>query len=105
VTTTLMNADQAATFRTLGVKLAKTNGYTPEQSSGLYISDGDSIDWMWSNQGIWAYTFEMYPTQSGQGGFYPPASVILAQTARNKEASLEIAEYADCPPKVIGKHC
>jgi carboxypeptidase T len=104
-TTALLNADQEATFRTLGVQLAKTNGYTPEQSSDLYISDGDSIDWMWSNQGIWAYTFEMYPTVSGQGGFYPPASVIPAQTVRNKEASLEIAEYADCVYRVIGKHC
>jgi len=104
-TTPLLNADQEATFRTLGTQLAKTNGYKPEQSSDLYISDGDSIDWMWSNQGIWAFTFEMYPTASGQGGFYPPASVIPAQTARDKEASLEIAEYADCPYRVIGKHC
>jgi len=103
--TPLLNTDQEATFRTLGTKMAKTNGYTPEQSSDLYVSDGDSIDWMWSNQGIWAFTFEMYPTVSGQGGFYPSASVIPAQTARNKEASLEIAEYADCPYRVIRKVC
>jgi carboxypeptidase T len=102
-TATGLSADQEATFRTLGVQLAGTNGYTPEQASDLYISDGDSIDWMWAAEGIFAYTFEMYPTSSAQGGFYPPDEVIAAQTSRNREASLQIAEYADCPYRIIGK--
>ena len=46
-TTTGMNADQNNTFATLGRQLAATNGYTPEQSSDLYITDGDSLDWLW----------------------------------------------------------
>jgi hypothetical protein len=102
-TTTGMGADQEATFRTLGIQMANTNGFTPEQSSDLYIADGTSIDWMWGNQGIWAYTLELYPTSSSGGGFYPPDEVIPAQTSRNREASLMIAEYADCPYRVIGK--
>ena len=87
---------------TIGVQMANTNGYTPEQSSDLYIADGTSIDWMWGNQGIWAYTFEMYPA-SGGGGFYPPDEVIPAQTSRNREAVLRLSEYADCPYRAIGK--
>ncbi len=83
--------------------MAATNGYTPEQSSDLYIADGTSIDWMWGNHGIWAYTFEMYPGSSGGGGFYPPDEVIPAQTTRNREAVLMLAEYADCPYRAIGK--
>ncbi|MDG6101768.1 zinc carboxypeptidase [Dactylosporangium aurantiacum] len=98
-----LDADQEATFRTLGVQLAGTNGYTPEQASDLYITDGSIDDWMWGDQRIWSYTFEMYPGSSGGGGFYPPDEVIAAQTALNREASLQIAEYADCPYRVIGK--
>jgi carboxypeptidase T len=96
-------ADQQAVFATLGQQMAATNGYTPEQASDLYIADGVSIDWMWGNQGIFSYTFEMYPTSSTQGGFYPPDEVIPAQTSRNREASLMLAEYADCPYRIIGK--
>jgi hypothetical protein len=83
--------------------MANTNGFTPEQSSDLYIADGTSIDWMWGNQAIWAYTFELYPGSAGGGGFYPPDEVIPAQTSRNREASLILAEYADCPYRAIGK--
>ena len=102
-TTTGMNADQNNTFATLGRQMAATNRYTPEQSSDLYITDGDSLDWLWGTHKIFAYTFEMYPTSSSAGGFYPPASVITRETSRNKEAALLLAEAADCPYKVIGK--
>ncbi|GAA3194480.1 M14 family zinc carboxypeptidase [Dactylosporangium siamense] len=98
-----LDADQEATFRTLGIQMAGTNGYTPEQASDLYITDGSIDDWMWGDQRIWSYTFEMYPGNSGGGGFYPPDEVIAAQTALNRESSLQIAEYADCPYRVIGK--
>ncbi|MDR7279735.1 hypothetical protein J2S41_006513 [Catenuloplanes atrovinosus] len=103
-TATGMNADQYNTFATLGTQLANLNGYTPQQSSDLYITDGDSIDWMWGTHKIFAYTFEMYPGSSGSGGgFYPPDEVIPAQTAINRTAVLLLAEYSDCPYRVIGK--
>lgn len=98
-----MTADQYNTFATIGQQMAATNGYTPEQSSDLYITDGDSIDWMWGQHGIWAYTFEMYPGSASGGGFYPPDEVIPAQTSRNREAVLILSEYADCPYRAIGK--
>ena len=102
-TTTGMNADQNNTFATLGRQLAATNSYTPEQSSDLYVTDGDSLDWLWGTHKIFAYVFEMYPRSSSGGGFYPPASVITRETSRNRTAALLIAEAADCPYKVIGK--
>ena len=98
-----LNADQQKTFSTLGKQMAKSNGYTPEQSSSLYITDGSIIDWLWATQGIWAYTFEMYPGGPENGGFYPSSKVIPKETARNKEASLLLAEAADCAYRVIGK--
>lgn len=102
-TTTGMTADQYNTFATLGRQMAATNGYTPEQSSDLYITDGDLLDYLWGTQKIFAFTFEMYPTSSAGGGFYPPGSVIPRETSRNREAALLLAEVADCPYKVIGK--
>jgi hypothetical protein len=100
-----MTADDNLALSTLGKQMAATNNYTPEQSSALYITDGDLLDWMWGTYKIFAYTFEMYPTSSSQGGFYPPGSVIARETARNKEAALLLAEAADCPYKVINKPC
>jgi carboxypeptidase T len=98
-----MSADQNNTFSTLGRQMAATNNYTAEQSSALYITDGDLLDWMWGTHKVFAYTFEMYPTSSSGGGFYPPASVITRETSRNRTAALLLAEAADCPYKVIGK--
>lgn len=98
-----MTADQYNTFATIGQQMAATNGYTPQQSSDLYITDGSSIDWMWGQHGIWAYTFELYPGSASGGGFYPPDEVIPAETARNRDAVLLLSEYADCPYRAIDK--
>ncbi|WP_079271488.1 M14 family metallopeptidase [Streptomyces lydicus] len=98
-----MTQDEHDTFATLGKKMAATNGYTPEQSSELYITDGAIDDWLWGDQRIFAYTFEMYPSSFGSGGFYPKDSVIPKETARNREAVLQLAEIADCPYRAIGK--
>jgi carboxypeptidase T len=97
-----LNADAQSTFATIGNQMAASNGFTPEQSSDLYIADGTSIDWMWGAHQIFAYTLELYPASSNPG-FYPPDEVIPAQTSRNREASLLLAEYADCPYRAIGK--
>lgn len=98
-----MTTDQYNTFATIGQQMANLNGYTPQQSSDLYITDGDSIDWMWGQHKIWAYTFEMYPRGATGGGFYPPDEVIPRETTRNKDAVLLLSEYADCPYRAIGK--
>jgi carboxypeptidase T len=97
-----MSVDEHAVFVRIGQEMAATNGYTPEQGSDLYITDGDITDWLWGDQRIWTYTFEMYP-RSGGGGFYPPDEVIAAQTSRNRTAVLILSEYADCPYRSIGK--
>jgi carboxypeptidase T len=102
-TGTGMTADDNNALSTLGRQMAATNRYTAEQSSALYITDGDLLDWLWGTYKIFAYTFEMYPTSSSAGGFYPPGSVIARETSRNREAALLLAEVADCPYKVIGK--
>jgi carboxypeptidase T len=102
-TATGMTTDDRNAFATVGGKMAASNGYTPEQSSDLYITDGSIDDWLWGNQKIFGYTFEMYPSSSSGGGFYPPDEVIAAETARNRDAVLQLLENADCMYRSIGK--
>ncbi|MFJ8051474.1 M14 family metallopeptidase [Streptomyces luteogriseus] len=101
-TATGMTADDNAAFKAVGRKMAASNGYTAEQSSDLYITDGSIDDYLWGTHKIFAYTFEMYP-RSGGGGFYPPDEVIERETSRNRDAVLQLLENADCMYRSIGK--
>jgi hypothetical protein len=87
----------------MGQAMAATNGYTPEQASDLYITDGTIDDWLYAQHGILNYTFELYPATYAQGGFYPPDEVIPTETARNRNAILYLLDKAACPYSVIGK--
>ncbi|MBG0852843.1 zinc carboxypeptidase [Streptomyces spinoverrucosus] len=102
-TTTGMTADDRNAFATVGQKMAASNGYTPEQSSDLYITDGSIDDYLWGSQKIFGYTFEMYPRSASGGGFYPPDEVIERETSRNRDAVLQLLENADCMYRSIGK--
>ena len=98
-----MTQDDHDVLVAMGQAMAATNGYTPEQASDLYITDGTINDWLYGVHRILNYTFEMYPRTSSQGGFYPPDEVIPTQTSRNRAAVLYLLEQADCPYDVIGK--
>lgn len=98
-----MTQDDHDVHVAMGQAMAATNGYTPEQASDLYITDGTIDDWLYGIHRIINYTFEMYPATSGGGGFYPPDEVIPAQTSRNRSAILYLLAQADCPYRVIGK--
>jgi uncharacterized protein (UPF0333 family) len=98
-----MVQDDLDVFAAMGRAMAGSNGYTPQQMSDLYITDGTICDWLYGVHRIFSYTFEMYPVTSGQGGFYPPDEVIPAQTLRNRAAILYFLEKAACPYAVTGK--
>jgi carboxypeptidase T len=101
-----MTVDDHAALVALGRRMAATNGYTAMQSSGLYVTDGDEIDWAYGHEHIFMYTFEMYPSHravSTTARFYPPDEVIGPQTERNREAILSLIEAAGCPYALIGK--
>ena len=84
--------------------MARTNGYKAEQSSDLYITDGDQIDWLYAKYRIFTYTFELFPTEKGTvwGDHYPDDSKIADQTARNREALLMLIDRAACPYAALG---
>jgi hypothetical protein len=97
-----MTADDHATFVSLGTAMAARNGYTTQQMSDLYLLDGGAADWLYGDQRIFAFTIEGYPTDDSHvGGFYPPDSIIAAQTTRNDDAVLYFLEQADCPYRVV----
>jgi PKD repeat protein len=52
-------APNATALQTLGRKMAYFNGYTPQQSIGLYATDGTSDDVSYGELGIPAYTYEL----------------------------------------------
>jgi hypothetical protein len=89
---------------TLGRAMASLNGYTPEQSSDLYVTDGDQIDWLYAHHRIFSYTFELYPTEKPTvwGDHYPDDSAIPAQTERNRSAILLLIDRAACPYAALG---
>jgi carboxypeptidase T len=101
-----MTVDDHAALVALGRKMATTNGYTAMQSSSLYVTDGDEIDWAYGIEHIFMYTVEMYPSHSAVNSnarFYPPDEVIGPQTERNKAAILMLIEAAGCPYSLSGK--
>ena len=97
-----MTADDQAVFSSFGREMAATNGFTPEQGSDLYITDGTIDDWLYGQHKVFSYTFELYP-RSSSPGFYPPDEVIGRETSRNREAVLRLLENADCMYRAIGK--
>ncbi len=92
------------TFVALGRAQAAKNGYTAEQSSDLYITDGDQIDWLYATYRIFSFTYELYPSEQSTvwKDHYPDDSKIPTQTARNKGAILHLIGRAGCPYAALG---
>ncbi len=84
-------------------KMAEWNGYTPEQSSELYIASGDTTDWSYGVHKIISFTFELDPANNGfgGGGFYPGPGVIQPVFQKNIEPFLYLIDYADNPYRVL----
>jgi len=60
-----MTVDDHAVFVAMAQAMAHMNGYTAKQSSHLYVTDGDEIDWLYHQYRIFSFTFELYPTKQG----------------------------------------
>ncbi|MFH1619334.1 MAG: M14 family metallopeptidase, partial [bacterium] len=85
------------TYKILAGEMAKLTGYTPKQSSGLYITSGDTTDWTYGTKGIFSFTIELTPTRWGGGGFYPGVSVIGKTVADNIKAAMYLLSVTDNP--------
>ncbi|MEK7355942.1 MAG: M14 family metallopeptidase [Bdellovibrionota bacterium] len=93
----ISDAKDLAVFQTMAKKMSTWNGYTPEQSSDLYIASGDTTDWAYAEHKIFAFTFELDPASMWDGGFYPGQKVIPGVFAKNLQACLYMIDLADNP--------
>jgi hypothetical protein len=88
------------TFVAMAQHMAGTSGYTAEQGSDLYITDGDFNDWMYGAKHMYPFTFEL-----AGNTFYPDDSKIPAELAKNRDAAVYAAQMADCPTSAAGATC
>jgi hypothetical protein len=105
-----MTRDDLAAFVAFGKGMASRNGYKAQQSSDLYITDGDQIDWMYGAYRIFSFTWELYPPETATvwGDHYPADENIARETARNRAALLFTIDVGACPYRWTGKaktHC
>jgi hypothetical protein len=100
-----MTALDHAVFVSLGRAMAALNGYAPQQSSDLYVTDGDQIDWLYGVHRIFTYTYELYPPETATvwGDHYPDDSKIGPATERNRGAILLLIDRAACPFATLGE--
>lgn len=110
--TSISKADDLKIFEKMATTMAKWNGYTPEQSSDLYIASGDTTDWAYGVHGIFAFTFELSPNGGGGGfpgiggpdprqGFYPGPAVINQVFGANINPCMYLIDMADDPKKSL----
>ncbi len=88
-------ADRAALAK-IGRRMARTNGYRPQQASDLYVTSGTSRDYLYGTYRVFSYTFELSIRD------YPKDGRIGPETGRNREAVLYLTEKAWCPLTVLG---
>jgi hypothetical protein len=103
-----MRYDDWRAFVALGRQMANLNGYRPQQTSDLYVVDGDEGDWAYHDQRIFAFAFELAAGNPERS--YPTLAQLQADEQRNRPALLLFLEQADCPYRAVGaalaaKHC
>ncbi len=83
--------------------MAQWNHYTPQQASDLYIASGDTTDWAYGKHGIFAFTFELSPSDMMDGGFYPGARILDRVFRDNLQPCLYLIDLADNPHRALDK--
>jgi len=95
-----MTADDHAAVVALAQGIAERDGYIAEQSSDMYVSDGDGDDWAYHAQGVFRLTLEMAPGSARR--WYPSLAELNADVHRNRSAVLWYLEQAGCPYAAAG---
>ena len=96
----ISDADALKAYEVMAGEMGRMTGYTPEQSSALYVASGDLTDWSWGTHGIYSFTFEMMPKSMWDGGFYPGTAAIAKSIQLNWRPMLYLIDLADNPKRV-----
>ncbi len=89
------NLKDRKVFEAMAKGMVAFTGYTPEQSSDLYVATGDTTDWAYSTAGIFAFTTELEGTT-----FYPGAAIVDRAVSRNIKAAVYMLGVTDDPYKL-----
>ena len=74
------------------IKAVHNVTYIPDQASGLYLSSGDTVDWLYDLLSVPAYTIELRP-RSSYPGFVLPESEIQPTYEENLPAALFLIDW------------
>lgn len=100
-----MTGRDLRTFRRIAGRLAHRAGFRPRQSSAMYVTDGDMIDWMYDEQRIFSLTVELPPATPAATDpdlYYPPDERLPSIERRVRGLILDTIELAGCPYRLIG---
>ena len=89
-------APNGAALQSLGRKLAFFNGYTPEQSIGLYPTSGTTNDFAYGELGVASYTFEL------GNAFFESCSTFTGTILPQNQAALLYALRVARAPYQLG---
>lgn len=89
-------AANGTALQSLGRKLAYFNGYTPEQSIGLYPTSGTTLDYGYGELGVASYTIEL------GSAFFEPCSTFTGTTLPKNQAALLYALRVARQPYTMG---
>jgi carboxypeptidase T len=67
--------------------------YTPQQSSQLYPTAGDTTDWTYGEYDIPSFTIELRPDTVEEGGFILPPEQIQPTWEENQPAAMEFIRH------------
>ena len=82
-------APNGAPMQTLGRRLAWFNGYTPQQSPGLYLTDGTTIDFAYGELGVASMVYELGVAFFESCGTFQ--STVLPDNLRSLTYALRVA--------------
>ena len=104
----ISNQDDFQLHKKVAETMARWNGYTPEQTSDLYIAPGTTMDWAYGEHGIMAFTFELSPKMpsnpfGGAKGFYAGAPLIDQVFTANIRPFLYLVDLADNPKRALAE--
>ncbi len=74
------------------------NNYAPMPGWGLYLTNGDSDDWMYFDRNILSFTPEV---GNGSDGFWPDPDRIEPLTNENYPVNLFMIDLADTPERIL----
>lgn len=96
-----INTKDFEIHKTMADKMATWNGYTPQQSSELYLTSGDTCDWAYGVLNKICFTSELDPKSMWDGGFYPGQDRIEIVFKKNWEPALYMIDLANNPFRAI----